>query len=224
MTDASQASVGGALIQQNQNGVWEPLGYYSRHLPIAQTKWATYRLELLAAQSSLRHFINEVYGRHFSIWTDHKPLEMAFKGQGFQLHDPVAQRAIAEIGQFTRDIRHIAGRQNAGGDYLSRIPPNFSQSNPDKNIQGTVYQELAAVEGHKLQSTDPQIIAESQENCPETNKIKSGFHPNSVIFGDIKFGNSILYCKIKLIKTKASSTKAIKKFHSGSNSWSKSWN
>ena len=44
VTDASQASVGAALLQQAENGAWMPLGYFNRHLPVDKTKWATYRL------------------------------------------------------------------------------------------------------------------------------------------------------------------------------------
>ena len=65
-----------------------------------------------------------------------------------------------EIGQFTRDIRHIAGRLNTGGDYLSRIPK--AHTGPTAEQKGTVYQDLAAIEGHKLQATDPKSIAEAQ--------------------------------------------------------------
>ena len=107
MTDASDHSVGAVLLQR-ENNRWRPLGYMSIHLPIEKTKWSTCRKELLAAQAGVRYFISEIYGRHCTIYSDHAPLVMAFKNpQGFQLHDPVAQRALMEIGQFTKDIRHI---------------------------------------------------------------------------------------------------------------------
>ena len=101
----------------------------SKHLPIDKCRWSTCRKELLAAQSGLRYFINEIYGRHCTIYSDHAPLVHAFKNpQGFQLHDPVAQRALMEIGQFTKDIRHISGNKNIGSDFLSRIPPELKGS------------------------------------------------------------------------------------------------
>ena len=105
MTDASQHSIGAVLMQRNHSGKWSPLGYMSRHLPIDKVAWSTCRRELLAAQSGLRYFIAEIYGRHCTIFSDHAPLVLAFKNpQGFQLHDPVAQRALMEIGQFTKDV------------------------------------------------------------------------------------------------------------------------
>ena len=121
---------------------------------------------------------------------------MAFRGQGFQLHDPVAQRALIEIGQFTRDIRHIAGQHNSGSDYLSRIPKVNVDTPID--LQGTAYQEVNvdALEGYKIQSVDPKLIAEAQDLCPEITKIKAGYHSNSVIFGPVKFGETVLHCEL----------------------------
>ena len=98
MTDASQHSIGACLLQRSRTGKWYPLGYMSRHLSIDKCQWSTCRRELLAAQAGLRYFIAEIYGRHCTIFSDHAPLVMAFQNpQGFQLHDPVAQRALMEI-------------------------------------------------------------------------------------------------------------------------------
>ena len=65
-TDASKLGIGGVL-EQFSNGVWQPLGFWSRHLKPAQHKWSTFRRELYAVQQGLRHFITEVEGRHLVI-------------------------------------------------------------------------------------------------------------------------------------------------------------
>ena len=56
MTDASDHSIGSCLMQQ-EKGVWRPLGYMSRHLPLDKVKWSTCRKELLAAQAGMRYFM-----------------------------------------------------------------------------------------------------------------------------------------------------------------------
>ena len=149
----------------------------SRHLPIDKTRWSTCRKELPAAQSGLRYFINEIYGRHVTIYSDHAPLVMAFKNpQGFQLHDPVAQRALMEIGQFTKDIRHIAGHKNVGSDFLSRIPPDSRGSEYEE--RQTLVQPcnstplpIASLEGHTLIAMSPSVIQAAQQKCKETELI-----------------------------------------------------
>ena len=83
MTDASDHSIGAVLMQKAKNGKWQSLGYFSKHLGPDKANWATYRKEILAAQAGLRHFITEIYGRHFTIYSDHQPLVMAFKAKAF---------------------------------------------------------------------------------------------------------------------------------------------
>ena len=189
--DASDHSVG-AVLMQVQSGKRVPLGYFSRHLPIEKTHWAVYRKELEAARSGIRYFIEEIYGRHCTIFSDHLPLVKAWEGQGFQLHDPVAQRALLEISQFTKDIKHISGNDNCGSDYFSRLPP------PEK--RGTVYTKnsipVAALEGHKLEAVSPAVVNELQAECEEIREIKEGKCPPSAKFEDVKFGDYMLFCEV----------------------------
>ena len=195
MTDASQHSIGSVLMQQSKQGKWHPLGYMSRHLPFDKVQWSTCRKELLAAQAGLRYFISEIYGRHCTIWSDHAPLVLAFKNpQGFQLHDPVAQRALMEIGQFTKDVRHVSGLANVGSDFLSRIPPSAKGSAYEES--STLTNEVATIEGKKLVCISPAVIHEAQQSCKEMELIKAGRHPTSVIFQSVKFGAVELLCEV----------------------------
>ena len=191
-TDSSDHSIGAVLMQQ-QGQKYIPLGYFSRHLPLDKANWAVYRKELLAAQAGLRYFIGDIYGKHCTIWTDHLPLVNAYNGSGFQLHDPVAQRALMEISQFTKDIRHISGINNVAGDYFSRLPP------PDK--QGTAYQSpstsIASVEGHKLSTIDPKAILEAQQDCKEIEELKTKTHQwGNCRYGFVAFGDVNLFCEL----------------------------
>ena len=206
MCDASDHSIGSVLLQQSKSGKWTPLGYMSKHLSVDKCRWSTCRKELLAAQSGLRYFINEIYGRHCIIYSDHAPLVLAFKNPlGFQLHDPVAQRALMEIGQFTKDIRHIAGKQNVGSDFLSRIP---------SELKGSAYDEIcsASVEGHKLECLSPKVLKEAQENCAETKKITAGLHPPSLEFKQVKFEDQEIWCETSMSKPRPFLPVELRKF------------
>lgn len=72
-TDASGSAVGGVL-QQQRNGSWEPLSFFSRKLSTAEKKYSTFDREMLAIYLAIKHFRFYVEGRIFSIFTDHKPL------------------------------------------------------------------------------------------------------------------------------------------------------
>jgi len=56
----------------------------------------------------------------FVIYIDHKPLTFAFH-QKPEKCTPRQFRHLNFIGQFTMDIRHIAGPENVTADTLSRI-------------------------------------------------------------------------------------------------------
>ena len=63
--DASDTHLG-AVLQQLLDGSWAPLAFYSNKLSVAEKKYYAFDRELLAAYSSLHHFMLE--GREFTIF------------------------------------------------------------------------------------------------------------------------------------------------------------
>ena len=101
---------------------WQPLGFFSRKFTTVQQseRYAPYSRELLAIKEGIKYFRHQVEGRQFTVYTDHKPLTTAFtKSSPDAL--PTTTRALTYISQFTTDIRHVAGDDNAAADALSRI-------------------------------------------------------------------------------------------------------
>ena len=117
-TDASKSSCG-AVLEQFEDGMWKPLGYWSKSLPPAKQKWSTFRRELVSIKDAIRHFIAEINGRHCIVFTDHKAIISAFKSNSM-MHDTVAQNHIQEISLWTQDVRFLAGKCNNVADLLSR--------------------------------------------------------------------------------------------------------
>lgn len=117
--DASNFSVGAAIHHVNGNHL-EPLGFYSKRLTDTQKRYSTYDRELMAIYQSIRHFKHIIEGREYTILTGHKPITFAFK-QTPEKASPRQLRHLDLIGQYTRDIRHIPGKENVVADLLSRI-------------------------------------------------------------------------------------------------------
>lgn len=121
--DASDLGVGGVLQQQDEHtGDWKPLGFFSRKLTPAETKYSAYDRELLAAYSNVKYFRHLIEGRQFTLFTDHKPLTFAFT----QKSDKASPRQIRQldfISQFSTQIRHVPGSRNIVADNMSRIEP-----------------------------------------------------------------------------------------------------
>jgi len=118
-TDASDHSTGAILQQQYQDG-WEPLAFFSKKLSPTEAKYSAFDRELLAIYLAIKHFRHMVEARRFVIYTDHKPLTFAFH-QKPEKCTPRQFRHLDFIGQFTTDIRHIAGPENITTDTLSRV-------------------------------------------------------------------------------------------------------
>ena len=75
--DASETHVGAALQQETRTGELVPLGFFSKKLEAAQTRYSAFDRELLAIYLAIRHFRWTLEGRQFYVLSDHKPLSFA---------------------------------------------------------------------------------------------------------------------------------------------------
>jgi cleavage and polyadenylation specificity factor subunit 1 len=97
-----------------------PLAFFSRKLNPVQHKYNAYDRELLAIYQAVKHFHHMLEARHFTIFTDHKPITYAFQ-QKREKYSPLQFNHFDFVSQFTTDIRHISGRDNVVADTLSRV-------------------------------------------------------------------------------------------------------
>lgn len=161
--DASDYAVG-AVLHQMVNEEVQPLGFYSKALSSAQLKYSAYDRELTAIYQAIIHFKDLLEGRHFTIFTDHKPITFAFR-QRPEKASPRQVRQLELISQYSTDIRHIKGKENATADLLSRITAVTStlvdlnalatdqQTDPELNTRltaETALQQVPLLDGNLL--------------------------------------------------------------------------
>ena len=117
-TDASQFAMGGVLEQRGPQG-WEPLGFFSKKFNDTQKDWCPYDRELQAVHASVRHFKHMLEGRPFTIYTDHQSLVPSMSKK---TDAPTARQRnqLAEISEYSTDIRYLEGKANVVADALSR--------------------------------------------------------------------------------------------------------
>ena len=118
ITDASSTAVGG-ILQQEIEGEWKPMAYFSKKLQPAETHYSAFDRELLAIYLTIRHFRYFLEGRIFSVLTDHKPITYAMKNVSKNLTSR-QERHMSYISEFTSDIQHIKGSDYGPADALSR--------------------------------------------------------------------------------------------------------
>ena len=118
-TDASDVAVGAVLAQADHR----PLSFFSKKLSSAEKKYSTFDRELLAVFLAIKHFSHVLEGRHFTVFTDHKPLLGALTSLADR--SPRQTRQLSYIAEFTSSIQHVPGPANVVADALSRpaAPP-----------------------------------------------------------------------------------------------------
>ena len=72
-TDASEKGIG-AVLSQEQNGQEKVIAYFSRTLSRTEQNYCVTRRELLAMVKGIEHFHYYLYGRRFTVRTDHASL------------------------------------------------------------------------------------------------------------------------------------------------------
>ena len=122
--DASHDGLGATLEQCDvYHSNWRPIAFASRFLNAAELKYSTNELELLAIVWATEHFRNYIYGRPFSVITDHQALLSALKpNRGNKTYFSRLTRWVDKLLPFDFDINHKPGSKMGIVDYLSRHP------------------------------------------------------------------------------------------------------
>ena len=131
-TDASNEALG-AILSQGPIGRDLPIAYASRTLINAEKNYSTTEKELLAIVWGCKQFRQYLYGRRFTIVTDHKPLTWVFN-----VKDPSSRllRWRLKLEEYDYEVVYKPGARNTNADALSRI--NMAKVNLASEISNSV--------------------------------------------------------------------------------------
>lgn len=121
-TDASNFALG-AVLSQGPIGSDKPIAFASRTLTQTEEKYSAIEKELLAIDWACKYFRPYLFGRKFSLYTDHKPLTYALNLKGS--NDRLIRWKL-RLEEFDYEIHYRPGKQNVIADGLSRIPQQIN--------------------------------------------------------------------------------------------------
>lgn len=169
-TDASKFAIG-AVLSQGQIGKDKPIAFASRTLSKSEERYSTIEKELLAIDWACKYFRPYLFGRKFTLYTDHKPLTYALN-----LKDPHSKliRWKLRLEEYDYEIRHRPGKQNIVADGLSRIHNEVNLNEQDNSSSGTAH-SADTDDGQFIQMTERplnfyknQIILKLSDRDEET--------------------------------------------------------
>jgi len=119
--DASMKGLGACLSQDGK-----PIAFASKSLTNAEKNYSNIERETLAMVFGITRFHTYLFGKHFTVVTDHKPLVM-IHSKPLTSAPPRLQRLLIKIQGYDFDIIYQEGKKMVLSDTLSRLP------NPQKN-------------------------------------------------------------------------------------------
>ena len=132
--------MGAVLSHTFPDGSERPIAYTSRTLSDAEKNYAQIEKEGLALVLGVKKFHKYLYGRRFTLVTDHKPLVSIF-GPKKSLPTLAAARlqrwAVLLLG-YQYDLKFRSSSQHSNADDFSRLPRSSSGEPKDYLEAGTV--------------------------------------------------------------------------------------
>ena len=114
--DASMKGLGACLVQDGR-----PIAHASKTLTLTEANYSNIEREMLAVVHGVERFSTYLYGRSFTIVSDHQPLEIICR-KPLTAATPRLQRLLLKIQGYDFTVKYRPGEQMVISDSLSRLP------------------------------------------------------------------------------------------------------
>lgn len=198
--DASPYELGAVLCQVSADGKEQLISYASRSLSPAERNYAQLDREALAIVFGVKQFHRFLFGQHFTLVTDHKPLTAIFSPDKATPCMAAArlQRWPLVLSAYSYSIEHTSGSRNCLADAMSRLPL------PDSVDRVALLESIFYVQPAAGLPVTAQQIANATRRDPLQHRCFAGYNlagqvlsrrpPNHFSTGDWKCQLSTIAC------------------------------
>lgn len=214
-TDASPVGIS-AVLSHSINEEEKPIAFASRSLTEAERNYSQLDREALAIIFGVSHFFDYLYGRHFVLITDNKPLSRIFhrKSSLPKMTSARLLRYASYLTGFDYAVKFRKGLENQNADCLSRAPISQHHISADMFINDEVHQVCAsAVFEISTDTLTADAIIQETEKDQELAEIKRELQ-SSPINTDYILHHGILFKNNRIVIPKSLQAEILKELHS----------
>ncbi|XP_036001498.1 uncharacterized protein K02A2.6-like [Fundulus heteroclitus] len=225
--DSSSYGLGAVLLQKKGNADWKPVAYASRALTTTEQRYAQIEKEALATTWACERFAEFLIGKDFHIQTDHKPLVPLFGSRTLDELPPRIQRLRMRLMRFSFTISHVAGKEIATADVLSRAPVAHSGDHLHEEeidlYADAVVASIPATEKRlkeiQMHQDKDEVLQQLKQFCisgwPNKFDIEKTFQPYLPFAGELTVQNGLLLLGCRLVIPKSLRLDILNKLHEG---------
>jgi len=138
-TDGSRQGIAGVLVQEGRM-----VAVASRVLKAAERNYHPVEFEMLAVANAMHVFSHYLRGRHFTLYTDHKPLLGVIRK--IDVENTRLQNLKVKISEFSFTAKHVRGTENRA-DYWTRLFGDAPSERNEEAEQVVAFTMTASFEG-----------------------------------------------------------------------------
>ncbi|EGT56130.1 hypothetical protein CAEBREN_30260 [Caenorhabditis brenneri] len=229
--DASAYGIGGVLTHIDPQGVETPVAHFARALTDTEQRYSQIEKEALALIYTVKKCHKFIFGRRFTLHTDHRPL-LAIFGSHKDLPVHAQNRLVRwamTLRSYDFEISYVNTTKFAKADWLSRVIQEYPRNNDDvviaevdsDDFEDLNVDQLAPVLEHDVRvetSNDSEltevvslVIADSWKAKPKSEIEKAWHH----LKDRLKVIHGCLLLDDRVVVPRVLQAKVLKQLHEG---------